>query len=240
MTTDRLDPEIIDPGAPTGRHSAPAKRRSPWGGVVAAVTIVALGYVVTRGGEPSPPSTTTPPTSEPSRPLDAGQPSVSGVLLDGTPFTVTETEPGLLCADIDDVETCHREGIRATGPGVVDDALVFGYLPPGARAATVRYRSIRPSSDGVEIESDAGFFAIPLQDDDPYRLQYRNDAFDVDRELPLVATSNGPSQTGADAARDRVPDAIAALNFDERINACLLYTSPSPRDRTRSRMPSSA
>ena len=26
----------------------------------------------------------------------------------------------------------------------------------------------------------------------------------------------------------------------ERVQACLLYTSPSPRDRTRSRMPSSA
>ena len=30
--------------------------------------------------------------------------------------------------------------------------------------------------------------------------------------------------------------AIQELNYD----ACLLYTSPSPRDRTRSRMPSSA
>ena len=33
------------------------------------------------------------------------------------------------------------------------------------------------------------------------------------------------------------------LNFDEKIQfikTCLLYTSPSPRDRTRSRMPSSA
>ena len=27
---------------------------------------------------------------------------------------------------------------------------------------------------------------------------------------------------------------------NDAINACLLYTSPSPRDRTRSRMPSSA
>ena len=27
---------------------------------------------------------------------------------------------------------------------------------------------------------------------------------------------------------------------DARFDACLLYTSPSPRDRTRSRMPSSA
>ena len=28
--------------------------------------------------------------------------------------------------------------------------------------------------------------------------------------------------------------------LDDILNACLLYTSPSPRDRTRSRMPSSA
>ena len=30
------------------------------------------------------------------------------------------------------------------------------------------------------------------------------------------------------------------FNNPARHNACLLYTSPSPRDRTRSRMPSSA
>ena len=32
----------------------------------------------------------------------------------------------------------------------------------------------------------------------------------------------------------------AVRGIDVRINDCLLYTSPSPRDRTRSRMPSSA
>ena len=35
-----------------------------------------------------------------------------------------------------------------------------------------------------------------------------------------------------------VPDEILAVRFEN--NYCLLYTSPSPRDRTRSRMPSSA
>ena len=41
-------------------------------------------------------------------------------------------------------------------------------------------------------------------------------------------------------------DALVNANFADRdgessiINTCLLYTSPSPRDRTRSRMPSSA
>ena len=34
---------------------------------------------------------------------------------------------------------------------------------------------------------------------------------------------------------------IESLNSDETVSlGCLLYTSPSPRDRTRSRMPSSA
>ena len=33
---------------------------------------------------------------------------------------------------------------------------------------------------------------------------------------------------------------LIALAVSERADACLLYTSPSPRDRTRSRMPSSA
>ena len=37
-----------------------------------------------------------------------------------------------------------------------------------------------------------------------------------------------------------IPEAAVAMLACARIGACLLYTSPSPRDRTRSRMPSSA
>ena len=33
---------------------------------------------------------------------------------------------------------------------------------------------------------------------------------------------------------------LSESNPEERFDTCLLYTSPSPRDRTRSRMPSSA
>ena len=36
------------------------------------------------------------------------------------------------------------------------------------------------------------------------------------------------------------PEPWQGYGFDEESKACLLYTSPSPRDRTRSRMPSSA
>jgi len=45
---------------------------------------------------------------------------------------------------------------------------------------------------------------------------------------------------GADSAgRENADDATTAIT-DARTTSCLLYTSPSPRDRTRSRMPSSA
>ena len=40
--------------------------------------------------------------------------------------------------------------------------------------------------------------------------------------------------------QDNCDAALALIQFDRLIESCLLYTSPSPRDRTRSRMPSSA
>ena len=39
---------------------------------------------------------------------------------------------------------------------------------------------------------------------------------------------------------DQIQDDDTGYRLKEVIKACLLYTSPSPRDRTRSRMPSSA
>ena len=46
--------------------------------------------------------------------------------------------------------------------------------------------------------------------------------------------------TIAKARREGKGIAAIRAELDERVDACLLYTSPSPRDRTRSRMPSSA
>ena len=37
-----------------------------------------------------------------------------------------------------------------------------------------------------------------------------------------------------------LPDHVLSESFESRIRICLLYTSPSPRDATLSRMPSSA
>ena len=38
----------------------------------------------------------------------------------------------------------------------------------------------------------------------------------------------------------RKPSLVIKVDFGEEIGVCLLYTSPSPRDATLSRMPSSA
>ena len=66
--------------------------------------------------------------------------------------------------------------------------------------------------------------------------------------LPLPETLD-PSLTPRQAEiLDRAIEVVAAEGLGsftlkqvaERVGFCLLYTSPSPRDRTRSRMPSSA
>ena len=62
---------------------------------------------------------------------------------------------------------------------------------------------------------------------------------DVDKLAKLLGVPVVPVQskrrTGFDVLKKQM---IAALNQNPQV--CLLYTSPSPRDRTRSRMPSSA
>ena len=58
---------------------------------------------------------------------------------------------------------------------------------------------------------------------------------DVLRTLRIVRLGQGVDRTGQLA-----PDAVDRTLQAAADYACLLYTSPSPRDRTRSRMPSSA
>ena len=69
---------------------------------------------------------------------------------------------------------------------------------------------------------------------------------------PLPLTDTRPPAVYSQLAQEPGPFAVLALPLgwrngfrvfgseDTRVQCCLLYTSPSPRDRTRSRMPSSA
>ena len=59
---------------------------------------------------------------------------------------------------------------------------------------------------------------------------------DVDRQMLGMKTDNPPQQSSvADIMSKNYRSDIAPENIP-----CLLYTSPSPRDRQKSRMPSSA
>ena len=62
----------------------------------------------------------------------------------------------------------------------------------------------------------------------------KSQAFLWDTEAPALALRVTPTGRRTYVFESRLNGATI------RLNICLLYTSPSPRDRTRSRMPSSA
>ena len=56
----------------------------------------------------------------------------------------------------------------------------------------------------------------------------------------LTMQSNYPPYNIRKTGKDNYAIEVALAGFSKKDVDCLLYTSPSPRDRTRSRMPSSA
>src|SRR5665811_1582072 len=68
----------------------------------------------------------------------------------------------------------------------------------------------------------------------------------LDAEIRIVLSNNADAYTLERCRKHRIPArvvdhrAFASRELFDRRMICLLYTSPSPRDRTRSRMPCSA
>ena len=68
---------------------------------------------------------------------------------------------------------------------------------------------------------------------------------ELDDVLSALEKAEVPGYTVMKHATGRGPERIVTedmefTGFGSNVHVCLLYTSPSPRDRTRSRMPSSA
>ena len=60
------------------------------------------------------------------------------------------------------------------------------------------------------------------------KSEAKNPLFTLEDRMKLAKTIYGDN------------DKVEVVAFPRQLTVCLLYTSPSPRDRTRSRMPSSA
>ena len=69
-------------------------------------------------------------------------------------------------------------------------------------------------------------------------IEFVDDGLIVVEDGAIVAVAKDADQIKAVLAAHRPQDVVELAETE--FLACLLYTSPSPRDRTRSRMPSSA
>ena len=153
----------------------------------------------------------------------------------------------LLVGDIDQIESIRRSnGNGSNSPSDNSFTFVAGddYYPDlmigrfsaetGEHVETMVNRTIayemNPDPDGVWYKKGAGFASNQGPGDDG---EYDNDHLDNIRDLLMAYTYDEIDQVYD--PNGTVADGEVAIN-----NGCLLYTSPSPRDGTSSRMPSSA
>ena len=89
---------------------------------------------------------------------------------------------------------------------------------------------------GIVQQSDSRYTLVQLRERVeallPKSEQVEGERYDHSQRIKAVIKEVSPSTKG--------PAIIVSRRDPELIKNCLLYTSPSPRDRTRSRMPSSA
>ena len=92
-----------------------------------------------------------------------------------------------------------------------------------------------PSTDLAVLKiEETGLTAIPLGNSD--QLQVGEWVLAVGNPFNLTSTVTA----GIVSAKARNINLLSERGRNDIVPICLLYTSPSPRDRTRSRMPSSA
>ena len=156
---------------------------------------------------------------------------------------------------------CIRDRGRAAereGPVVVPH-LLEAVRVPGVAVGSVLIANASASDIDLVIESVAvrldrdSLLQVPVQHSLPKDLRYAR-ARALLELLPRECSHNhvnerafsspsAPLYTGSEALDRRVEleSMVFALSADEANGmTCLLYTSPSPRDRQKSRMPSSA
>ena len=141
--------------------------------------------------------------------------------------------------------------IQASAPKEPDEALrrealllwLWRALRQGARRAARRYAEVGTvHKDGPgKTRTNAGELLRAFERADPRADGCITlDQFDACLRALDVGLAYGTLEELAAKYEFKPPRDRPELSRDRRLKVCLLYTSPSPRDRTRSRMPSSA
>ena len=151
--------------------------------------------------------------------------------LDGRPVVVCSTGIGGPSTSIAVEELAQlgvRTFLRAGTTGAIQDDLDIGDLV--VSTASVRLDGASEHFAPIEFPAVADFACTTA-------LVESARALGVEPHVGVTVSSDTfyPGQERYDTFSGRVVG-----RFEGSLEACLLYTSPSPRDRTRSRMPSSA
>ena len=134
---------------------------------------------------------------------------------------------------IEEVET--RVGPQRNKFGIMQVFPWFGEIEARSDVATAKAKAARQRYEANKLKL---FWRIK---DAFYEFTYLATAIDTAKEnLELLRHFEEIARTKYRAATATHPDIIRAQVELAKLEDCLLYTSPSPRDRQKSRMPSSA
>ena len=113
------------------------------------------------------------------------------------------------------------------------------------KAPEERERGITIATAHVEYESEGRHYAhVACPGHADYVTNMITGAAQMDGAILVVSAADGPMPQTREhillARNVGVPNIVVFLNKADQVDDCLLYTSPRPRDRQKSRMPSSA
>ena len=130
-------------------------------------------------------------------------------------------------------------GMQREDPNRLLSTLIGQAAPPITTARLSNFPEFEQSqlvSGGVTLVNFWASWCPPCRAEHPKLLEM------AEAGMPIIGVNfkDDAENAAAYLAKDGNPFRAVAFDPAGRTAICLLYTSPSPRDRTRSRMPSSA
>ena len=188
-----------------------------------------------------------------------GDPALSGATRRTEPTVGAPIRPGAFGKDLSTNSTAAAADYYGDGPGdrIVVSINGHAIAPEHVTCANLEGWDTlaQPTDDTIRIDVSRGRLVIPTKTPGPVRVaycdgfaadlgggQYSRDKWLADAAPTVRVSGGGDALQNALNAAQTVAAPIIQIddNLTYRLDPCLLYTSPSPRDGLLSRMPSSA